>query len=405
MMTPRADFASQAYFRDPAAGIAKLRELGPVIQVRFPIVGKVWVTTTQELSARVLKDSRTFTLRKDGAIAGLRWWMPGLVRTVANNMLTMDEPDHTRLRQIVDEAFRRRAILQMEPHILELADRLAGDLFAQGSPADVVARYANQLPLAVICELLGLPAADRPKFTRWMDGFVRLTGAAGFLGLIPAMISMKRYLEQRLEAARVEGGEGLIAELVRVEKEGGRISRDEMVAMVFLLLGAGTTTTTHLIGGAVYELVRNPALREWLAADWSRLNLAIEEFLRFVSAVQFTKPRFVQNDLELAGVRLRQGDRIMAMLAAANMDPEANHAPERLDLTRAPNHHLSFGTGIHFCLGHQLARIEAKCALQALFTRWPRLEMAVPDEHIRWRERPGLRALASLPVATGSPQA
>ena len=189
-MTPRADFASQAYFRDPAAGIAKLRELGPVIQVRFPIVGKVWVTTTQELSARVLKDSRTFTLRKDGAIAGLRWWMPGLVRTVANNMLTMDEPDHARLRQIVDEAFRRRAILQMEPHILELADRLAGDLFAQGSPADVVARYANQLPLAVICELLGLPAADWPKFTRWMDGFVRLTGAAGFLGLIPAMISM-----------------------------------------------------------------------------------------------------------------------------------------------------------------------------------------------------------------------
>jgi cytochrome P450 PksS len=175
--------------------------------------------------------------------------------------------------------------------------------------------------------------------------------------------------------------------------------------MVFLLLGAGTTTTTHLIGGAVYELVRNPALRDWLAADWSRLSLAIEEFLRFVSAVQFTKPRFVQNDLELAGLRLRQGDRIMAMLAAANMDPEANHAPERLDLTRAPNHHLSFGTGIHFCLGHQLARIEAKCALQALFTRWPRLEMAVPDERIRWRERPGLRALAGLPVAAGSPQA
>jgi cytochrome P450 PksS len=191
----------------------------------------------------------------------------------------------------------------------------------------------------------------------------------------------------------------LIAELVRVEKAGGRISAEEMVAMVFLLLAAGSETTTHLISGAVYELTRAPRLRDWLQEDWQRANLAVEEFLRFISPVQFSKPRFVARDMQLGGVPLKKGDRIMAMLAAANMDPAANPAPETLELARKPNHHLSFGTGIHFCLGHQLARIEAKCALQALFTRWPRLALAVPPKAIRWRPRPGLRAIERLPVS------
>jgi cytochrome P450 len=194
------------------------------------------------------------------------------------------------------------------------------------------------------------------------------------------------------------GGEGVIAELVCVEKEGGRISADEMVAMVFLLLGAGSETTTHLISGSVYELLKNPALRDWLEEDWSRANLAVEEFLRFVSPVQFSKPRFVRRDVELGGVRLKKGDKIMAMLAAANMDSKANENPERLDLQRHPNRHLAFGTGIHFCLGYQLARIEGKCALEALFGRWPKLELAIQPTDIRWRKRPGLRAIEKLPV-------
>src|SRR5882757_2086524 len=288
-MTQRFDFTSQDFFRDPAAGIAKLRAAGPVVEVKFPIVGKLGITTTHELAARVLKDSETFTLRKeDGNVAGLRWWMPGMIRAIANNMLTMDEPDHTRLRSIVDEAFRRRAILEMEPRILAIADGLAAELFAAGSPADLVDRYARRLPLSVICELLGLPQADRPKFMKWTSRITRLTNVAGFLAIIPAMMAMRRYLQARLDAARVDGGEGLIAELIRVEKESGRISADEMVSMVFLLLGAGTETTTHLISGSVYELTRDPARRDWLIADWSRANLAIEEFLRFVSPVQFT---------------------------------------------------------------------------------------------------------------------
>jgi cytochrome P450 PksS len=399
----RADFSSQNYFRNPAAEIDKLRSAGPVVEVRFPIVGKVWTTTSQDLADRVLKDSETFTLRRDdGSVAGFQWWMPGILRTLANNMLSMDEPDHRRLRDIVDEAFRRRAVLDMEPRILAIADELADQLFAEGSPADLVDRYARKLPLSVICELLGLPLADRAKFTAWAGGFTRFTGTIGFLSMIPKIFAMKRYMEERLEAVRESGGEGLIAELVRVEKEGGRISGNEMTAMLFLLLFAGHETTTHLISGSVHELLKNPGLRDWLEEDWNRANLAVEEFLRFISPVQFTKPRIVRKDIELGGVRLKKGDRIMPMLAAANLDPHANVHAEKLDLERRPNRHIAFGTGIHFCLGHQLARIEGACALKALFRRWPKLELAVDESKIKWRRRPGLKAIEHLPVAAPS---
>ena len=395
----RADFTSQAYFRNPAAEIEKLRSAGPVVEVQFPMVGKVWTTTTQDLADRVLKDSETFTIRDGiGGVAGLQWWMPRIVRTLANHMLSKDEPDHKRLRDIVDEAFRRRAVLEMEPRILAIADELAGELFAEGSPTDLVERYARKLPLSVICELLGLPLEDRPKFNAWASGFTRLTGTIGLVSLIPNILAMRHYLEKQLKAVRENGGTGLIAELVRVEKEGEQINRDEMVAMVFLLLFAGHETTTHLISGSVYELLRNPALRDWLEEDWSRAGLAVEEFLRFISVVQFTKPRFVRKDIELGGIRLKRGEKIMPMLAAANLDPQANPDPEKLDLSRKPNRHLAFGTGIHFCLGHQLARLEGVCGLKALFRRWPKLALAVDEKKIKWRQRPGLKAVDHLPV-------
>ncbi|MGY3036814.1 cytochrome P450 [Bradyrhizobium sp. USDA 4354] len=396
-MTARLDFTSEAFFRDPPKAIAMLRMSGPLVATRFPIVGDVWITTTHDATAQVLKDDATFTLRKeDGDIAGLRWWMPRLV--IANNMLTMDEPDHTRLRSIVDEAFRRRAIVAMEPRIRAIADGLADELFAKERPADLVQRYARILPLAVISELLGLPPADRPKFIAWANTMSSLTNVVSFFRLLFAVRKMRAYLEQQLKIARVQGGEGLIAELIQVEREGGQITPDEMVSMVFLLLGAGSETTTHLISGSVYELLRNSGLRDWLEQDWSRVGLAVEEFLRFVSPVQFSKPRYVRRDVEVEGVRLKKGDRVMVMLAAANMDPAMHDRPESLDLERKPNRHISFGTGIHFCLGHQLARIEAACALEALFVRWPRLRLAIEPSQIRWRRRPGLRALEKLPV-------
>jgi cytochrome P450 len=398
-MTIRFDFASEAFFRDPAASIRALRAAAPVVRSRFPIVGPVWVTTTFEAAAQVLKDEKTFTLRKEGGrVAGLRWWMPASVTALTNNMLSSDEPDHSRLRGIVDEAFRRRAVLGMEANIRAIADHLAGELFAQGEPADLVARYARLVPLSVICELLGLPQADRAQFIGWANAMGRLAGVLDFLRVSFGIRKMRRYFEARLSDARERGGEGLIAELVRVEREGGRITGDELVAMLFLLLLAGSETTTHLISGSVFELLKEPSKRDWLAQDWSRTGLAIEEFLRFVAPVQFSKPRYVRHDVEIQGVSLKRGEQVMAMLVAANLDPVANEHPERLDLQRHPNRHLSFGTGIHFCLGHQLARLEAACALQALFTRWPNLQLAIAPSKLRWRKRPGLRSLQRLPV-------
>src|ERR1700759_220083 len=245
LMTVQVDFSSQEYFRNPAAAIERLRAQGPVVDVHFPIIGRVWTTTTQALPDRGLKDDQTFTIRTaDGKVTGLRWWMPRMVRTLANSMLSMDDPDHKRLRDVVDEAFRRRAVLGMEPRIQALGDELADELFADGSPADLVERYARKLPLSVICELLGLPLADRPKFVRWAGGFTRITGSLGFLSMLPNVFAIRRYLENHIETVRRRGGEGLIAEIVRVERDGGQISRDEIVSMVFLLLISGNETTT-----------------------------------------------------------------------------------------------------------------------------------------------------------------
>ncbi len=405
-MTQRVDFASEAFFRDPGATVARLRASGPLVATIFPITGRVWVTTTYEATARVLKDTSTFTMRKDdGTVAGLRWWMPSSITVLANNMLTTDEPDHTRLRGIVDEAFRRRAVIEMEPHIRAIADQLAGELFAHGEPADLVAHFARILPLSVICELLGLPQGDRPQFIAWANAMARLVGPISFFRTISVVKKMRRYFEQRLDEARAKGGDGLIAELVRVEGEGGRISGDEMVSMLFLLLVAGSETTTHLISGSVFELLQDAGRRDRRVSEWSGLGLAVEEFLRFVSPVQFSKPRYVRHDLEIDGVHLKKGDKVMAMIVAANLDPAANEHPLQLDPERRPNRHLAFGTGIHFCLGHQLARIEAAAALQALFTRWPKLTLAAKPSDIRWRRRPGLRAVDKLPVMAGASSA
>jgi cytochrome P450 len=164
---------------------------------------------------------------------------------------------------------------------------------------------------------------------------------------------------------------------------------------------ASSVSKTRFLITLVFELLKDPVRRDWLAADWGRAGLAVEEFLRFVSLVQFSKPRYVRRDVDLEGVKLKKGDRVMAMLVAANLDSAANACPERLDLERRPNRHLSFGTGIHFCLGHQLARIEGICALQALFTRWPELKLAVEPSQIHWRRRPGIRMIAELPVMAG----
>ena len=311
-------------------------------------------------------------------------------------MLSTDEPGHTRLRSMVDQAFHRREIMTLEARVDVLADKFAADLFSGTNSGELVGNFARRLPLAVICELLGLPQDDWQQFSQWASGLTRVTGVWSMLKALHGLSPMSRYLETRIAQARTGEGSGLIHELVNMEAEGGPLTNDELLAMVFLLLVAGHETTTHLISGSVLALLQNTEQKEKLLSDWSGIDLAVEEFLRFVSSVQFTKPRNVRVDCEVEGVALSKGDIVMPMLIAANYDPAVFDSPEKLDIQRKPNRHMEFGTGIHFCLGHQLARLEIRAALKALFERYP--DLALAEDQIHWNERFGLRALARLQV-------
>jgi len=396
-----ADFAGDAFMRDPGRAVEEMRRQGAVVRGKFPIVGKTWLTTTHEAAGALLKNADDFPIRLGGQVTGLQWWMPGIFRALATNMLTMDEPDHKRLRTIVDDAFARRAVMEMEPEIQAISRSIAEGLFASGNgkPVDLVQAYCRQVPLAVICELLGMPEEDRDEFSRRADNMTNIEGLGGLFGLMPSLYAIRRMVRRNIAAARREKDyPGLIGELVAAQAAGAEISDEELVAMVFLLLAAGQETTTHLLSGAFYVLLSQPERRDWLMEDESRIALAVEEFLRFVSPVQFSKPRTVARDIEFFGAKLKRGDKIMAMLVGANFDPETSACPHDFDMTRHPNRHLSFGTGIHFCLGHQLARLEAIVAIPALLKRWPQMKLAVPAGELEWRKRPGLRAVKRLPV-------
>ncbi|MGI9351934.1 MAG: cytochrome P450 family protein [Rhizobiaceae bacterium] len=390
---------SQSYMRDPGPFLAQFREQGPLVRTRIPIMGNVWVTTTQAATAHVLKDSSNFTVRKsNGKVVGMAWWMPRSIQLLASNMLASDDPDHKRLRGTVDQAFNRREILSLDEDIQNIATQLSANLFSKSGPVDLIAGFARPFPLAVICELLGLPQEDRPRFMQWAGNLTRVSGIFTFFLAINKLKPMTRYIRQRTEIARNEGGTGLIRELVKLQGENGLLSDDELIAMVFLLLVAGHETTTHLISGGILALIQHPEQLSKLLGDWSQLDMAVEEILRFVSPVQSTKPRFVQEDCVVEGVQLKAGEIIMPLLIAANRDPEVFDEPDHFNISRRPNRHMEFGTGVHFCLGHQLARLEMKQALKTLLTDYPDLNLAVPDSDIMWNERFGLRALKTLPV-------
>lgn len=388
----------QAFFRDPFPVLADLRSQGPLIRTKIPIIGKIWLTTTHAAATQILKDDETFTQRSGkGGIAGLQWWMPRSLKVLSSNMLTTDGAEHKRLRSLVDAAFRRRNISAMENDIETAANELA-DAIARAGRADLVADFARSLPLLVISDLLGLPREDRSFFVETAAAFSEVTGLPSFFRMFPALRRLSAYLNEKIASARETGGEGLIAELVR-EAGDGHASDEELLATAFLLLIAGHETTTHLISGSIKTLFDHPDRRDWLCEDPSRLDLAVEEFLRFVTPVQMTKPRHARRDIEIEGAIIKRGELTMPSLAAANADPAVFDDPERMILDRRPNPHISFGTGVHFCLGHQLARLEARIAIRTLLSRFPDMRPGCDDSELKWRKRIGLRALMALPVA------
>ncbi len=243
---------------DPFETADELRAKAPLVRTRLPIMGKVWVTTTQAAFGAVLKDPSLFAIRKaDGGVTGVQWWMPKTISLLANNMLTMDEPDHTRLRKLVDTAFSRSFILGLEPRIQATADRIAGQLFAGDIRADLVSGFARKLPLEVISELLGIRDQDRNMFARWAESLLRIEGIVGFLKALLPIRKMRFFIAGEIERQRTDPGEGLIGQLTAMQKAGEPITDDELIAMVFLLLLAGYETTTHVLSGGIFELLRH----------------------------------------------------------------------------------------------------------------------------------------------------
>ena len=400
------DLSSQAYKQNPFPTLARMRQLGPVIRTRLPPLGRVWLTTTYDAAHELLRDHRRFVTSP--MTAGNRWmsaifrWLPRTLQPLSTNLLLRDEPDHRRLRHLVERAFRVRSVDAMRPRLEALADEAADRLQRAASRAtdgiDLLAHFARPFPLAVICELLGLPPQDRPKFTRWAARFSTSSSVLGMVGGLRGLAQTMRYVRAEIALQTEHPRDGLLAALIQAEEAGDRLNEDELLAMVFLLLVAGHETTLHQITGSVLLLLDHPEQLGELTADWALAECAVMELLRHLSFAQISKPRFAREDGPFCGQPIRRGQMLFACLAAANMDPAVFENPERLDLHRQPNHHLAFGEGIHYCLGASLARVEMEIALQRLFTRFPNLRLAIPRSQVTFSLRPGMRGVVSLPV-------
>jgi cytochrome P450 len=397
------DFGDPVFLGDPYPVLAALRNSAPVSKgVQAPPYGSAWVVTRYAEVLTVLKDSR-FSVDPHNLSRGNsmeRWWTPRPFRLITEGLLNKDDPDHYRLRNLVHKAFTPRLIGALQTHIEKITDDLL-DQLDRRNPIDLMQAFAVPLPLAVISHMLGIPARDRFKFRRLMNGTVTGSPRMGLFRMLRgahAMYRLMGFLDSLLTLRRHEPDDGLITALVAAEQAGDSLSPDECLAMLFLLLFAGHETTVNLIGSGMLALIDDPEQLTSLIDQPILAESAVEELLRYTNPVQFGASRIALEDMELGGVTIKKGNVVVAMLSSANRDESVFPNPERLDISRSPNRHLGFGVGIHFCLGAPLARMEGRIAFNKLLARFPNVRLAVPREEIRWRASPVFRGLNSLPV-------
>jgi cytochrome P450 len=318
-------------------------------------------------------------------------------------MLGTDPPEHTRLRSLVGKAFTPRIVQRLEPRMAEITESLLDEALAKRE-VDLVAALTYPLPVTVIAEIIGIPAEERAQFKEWSDQAVANLGVAFMSGADPERMrrqlalfeEMRSYLVPLAEERRERPREDLLSGLVRAEHEGSKLTHDEMITMLILLLVAGNETTTTLIGNAVQELVAHPDAQAQLRAEPALVPRAIEEVLRFASPVQFA-PRRAKRAGELHGTPFRENDVLLCWIGSANRDESVFAQPERFDPARDPNPHIAFGFGIHYCLGANLARLEARVALEALLRRTRSFALA-GEEPLPLHPSPVFRAVTRLPV-------
>lgn len=295
------------------------------------------------------------------------------------------------------KAFTPRLIEQLRARVQTLADELL-DGATPRSEMDLISGYALPLPMTIITEILGVPTEDHHKFHKWSKAVMSFNSPNATVRVIPSVWMFIRYLRRFFKVRRRDPKDDLASALIQAEEAGDKLSEDELLAMVFLLLVAGHETTVNLIGSGVLALLEHPDELEKLRRTPSLIKVAVEELLRYTSPVFMTTERYAREDVTIHGVTIPRGEMTFGVIGSANRDENVFENPDQLDLTREPNKHLSFGQGIHFCLGAPLARMEARIAINTLLRRAPDPRLRGTPESLRWRPSMFLRGLDALPV-------
>jgi cytochrome P450 len=319
---------------------------------------------------------------------------------MARNLLVTDPPEHTRLRKLINKAFVPRRMEALRPRVREIADDLI-DAFPSSGEFDLMSEFAIPLPLMVICESLGVPFADRPRFEAWGRVLSQSPYQQGAADQRRQRVSdeVEAYFSKALAARRADLREDLMSDLIRAADEDASFDEHELITMMIFLIIAGHRTTANLLGNGTQLLLRHPDQCARLRAEPGLVDTAVEEFLRYEGSVHRASLRVTTEDIQVGGVNIPTKSFVHLSMSAANRDPAVFADPDAFDITRSPNRHLAFGRGAHFCPGAPLARLEAQVAFPLLLRRLPTLELAVPPEELRWVNDSSIgRGLEELPV-------